>query len=527
MESERTKLIVIGLDGATWQLLDSLIAQGRLPNLASLKRGGASGVLESCILPWTFPAWRVYSSGKNPGKLGVYWFSTVDWANRTFRLNNANSFKSLDLWDYLNAQGLRTGVIDMPATYPPRPLDGFMISGYPAEDDRPYTYPPELKAKLRATFGYKTYAETSPDDREAYLGEQWDIIRSRFAVARHLLNEVDFLHLTIFCIDQVQHRFWGDEGLFEMWEVIDVELGRFVTESGYTYLFMSDHGFGPDPIAEIFQLNNWLAKEGYLRLRRRATDVLHRLGLTKRNVVGIARALGVDRWLRRNLPNWVRHAIPLRQEKTGEAMMFDRAPLINWEKSDVLADGHGLLYLNPELSPARKTELQRELQEKLSALHSPLTGLPVASEVYTKEELYSGPFLDQAPDLILLARDGCLVKDGVGGHEAFQPPQVERWNAKHALDGIFMAWGRHIQPSVTVQGASLVDLAPTALHLMNCPVPEDMDGHVLSEIFAPESAPARRAVSQMEAATAVQRKTDLTEEDTATITERLRNLGYL
>jgi predicted AlkP superfamily phosphohydrolase/phosphomutase len=484
-------------------------------------------VLQSCILPWTFPAWRVYSSGKNPGKLGVFWFSNVDWTRREFHLNDATSFQSPDLWDHLNVHHLRTGVIDMPATYPPRPLDGFMISGYPAEDDKPYTYPKELKAKLKASFGYKTYAESDPQNREAYLEEQQEIIRSRFATARYLLDQVDFLHLTIFCIDQIQHRFWDDEGLFKTWEVLDEELGHFVTEPDYTYLFMSDHGFGPDPIADIFQLNTWLTQEGYLKVQRRAADMLYRLGLTKRKLRKFMEALGIAKWLRRNMPDRVRRAMPLRQGETGEAMMFDRAPLIDWEHSEVLADGHGLLYFNPDLSSDRRLHLQQELREQLSTLHAPITGLPIASHVYTREEIYTGPFLTQAPELILLSRDGCLVKDGVGGSEIFQPPETERWNAKHAPDGLFMAWGRHVQPGVTVQGASLVDLAPTSLHMMGCPIPKAMDGRVLREIFPPGSEPDERATMWTDSEPKAQPKKGMTEEEDATIAERLQNLGYI
>ncbi|MFQ5615259.1 MAG: alkaline phosphatase family protein [Anaerolineales bacterium] len=531
------KLIVIGLDGATWHLIDPLIAQGRLPNLSRLRKEGASGVLQSCILPWTFPAWRVYASGRNPGKLGVFWFSSVDWASRRFVLNDANSYRGPDLWDYLNTAGLRTGVIDMPATYPPRPLDGFMVSGYPAEDDKPYTYPPELKAGLKTRFGYKTYAKSNPDDREAYLSEQQDIIRSRFAAARYLLDRVDFLHLTVFCIDQVQHRFWGDEGLFATWEVLDAEIGRFVTQPNFTYLFMSDHGFGPDPISDVFQLNAWLVEQGCLRLRKNAADMLHRAGLNKHTLLQAARKLGIANWLRRVVPENLRRAIPLRQEATGEAMMFDRAPLIDWEHSQALADGHGLIYFNPSLPGERKTALAGELRQKLTALRSPITGLPVAARVYERDEIYHGPALANAPDVILLGRDDCLIKDGVGGSQVFQPPELERWNAKHAPDGVFMAWGRHIQPGAGIRNASLIDLAPTILHTLGCAVPADMDGRVLGEIFAPESDPARRDVVDdlsrlSEPLVTPQHATPETSTPEAddlnkSMEERLRNLGYL
>lgn len=521
------KLIVLGLDGATWDLIDPLIEAGRLPNLARLKQEGASGPLTSCILPWTFPAWRVYSSGRNPGKLGVYWFSTLDWANKQFRLNDANAYRGADLWDYLNAQGVRTGVIDMPATYPPRTLDGFMVAGYPAEDHYPYTQPPELKQELISKFGYQTYAKSRSEDKAAYLAEQQAIIRSRFAAARELLPQVDFLHLTIFCIDQVQHVYWQEEGLYQTWQVLDEEIGKFVHDPDVTYLFMSDHGFGPGKIEELFQLNAWLAAEGYLNLKPSAASLFKKLGISRRGLVAGLRKMGLYGMLRRVVPADVKRAVPIPQEATGEAMMFGREPLIDWDESQAIADGHGLIYLNPELSDAERLTLAKTIRQQLAKIVSPSTGKAVAQKVYLRDELYRGPDLSGAPDLVMLGRDGCLIKDGVGGQDVFQSAANERWNAKHALHGVLLAWGRNIAAGQDVTDANLIDLAPTILHAFGYGVPIDMDGTPLLEIFDLHSAPANSAVVSIEPLSGQLAAPHVGDTDDQGMEERLRDLGYL
>ena len=522
-----SKLIVIGLDGATWSLIDPLIEAGRLPNLARLKEEGASGPLTSCILPWTFPAWRVYSSGRNPGKLGVYWFSRLDWSKKQFALNDATAYQGPDLWDYLNAEGLRTGVIDMPATFPPRPLDGFMIAGYPAEDRFAFTHPLELKTKLVEQFGYQTYTKTTSADKEAYLAEQQAIIRSRFAVAKSLLHQVDFLHLTIFCIDQIQHVYWQDEGLYQTWEVLDEEIGRFVTDPDTTYLFMSDHGFGPGQIEELFQLNAWLVEQGHLQLKASAASLFQKLGLSRRGLVAALRKVGLYNLLRRWVPANVKRAIPIPQEATGEAMMFGREPLIDWDESQAIADGHGLIYLNPSLSDAHRETLATDLKRHLAIVVSPATGKTVAQKVFLRDELYRGPDLSGAPDLVMLGRDGCLIKDGVGGQDVFQSATNERWNAKHALQGIFMAWGRDIAAGQQVTDANLIDLAPTVLHALGHGVPNDMDGTPLLKIFTRESAPANAAVRVIDPLADQPVASEAGEARDRDMEERLRDLGYL
>jgi predicted AlkP superfamily phosphohydrolase/phosphomutase len=165
----RGKMLVIGLDGACWDLIVRWIESGELPNIKRLKERGCWGPMQSCIPPITCPAWHCYATGKNPGKLGVFWWQYLDLKNRKVITPNSKSFKSRALWNYLNDAGYKTGIIGMPTTYPPKKVDGFMVSGGLDCGNAGYTYPRELEIWLRREFDYKPRPEGSvidPDKRD-------------------------------------------------------------------------------------------------------------------------------------------------------------------------------------------------------------------------------------------------------------------------------------------------------------------------------------------------------------------------
>ena len=115
--------IILGLDGANWDLLSPWLESGKLPNIQSLRDNGTTADLESCLPPVTCPNWRCYSTGKNPGKLGVYWWEKIDAENRTLSTPTSKSFKSANYWDYLAADDISTGIFNLPMTYPPLPIE--------------------------------------------------------------------------------------------------------------------------------------------------------------------------------------------------------------------------------------------------------------------------------------------------------------------------------------------------------------------------------------------------------------------
>ena len=143
-----TETIVLGLDGANWALLDPWIEGGRLPNIAALRDEGVWTDMHSCFPPVTCPNWRCYSTGKNPGKLGVFWWENIDTDRQTLTTPDSRSFKSANYWDYLNREGLSAGVMNLPMTYPPFEVEDFIIAGGPDSEQTEYTHPPELGDRL-------------------------------------------------------------------------------------------------------------------------------------------------------------------------------------------------------------------------------------------------------------------------------------------------------------------------------------------------------------------------------------------
>ena len=149
------RCILLGLDGATYDLLDPWMDAGLLPNLKDLLARGAKGVLRSTDPPTTPPAWTSVLTGVNPGKHGIFDFRDSFHRDPRRPLVSSRSMKAPRIWQILNAAGLRTAIMNVPITFPPEPLDGFMISGMMTpNDEADYTYPSELKARLDGMVGH-------------------------------------------------------------------------------------------------------------------------------------------------------------------------------------------------------------------------------------------------------------------------------------------------------------------------------------------------------------------------------------
>jgi predicted AlkP superfamily phosphohydrolase/phosphomutase len=188
-------------------------------------------------------------------------------------------------------------------------------------------------------------------------------------------------------------------------------------------------------------------------------------------------------------PEWLLNYIP---NEAGEIERGGKAGSVDWDATEALASGQGPIYLTVDRDSARYERLRTELIEKLGSLTDP-RGRPVLAAVHRGEDIYDGPYIDDAPDLVMEQAAGVHIPGSVGRDEVFSDPRADGWRAENKREGLFVATG----PDFTtgrIEGLSILDLAPTLLHLHGCPVPEDMDGTVRSEVFAPGSEPAERAV---------------------------------
>jgi len=493
----RNKVLIIGLDGATWNLLKPLIKDGKLSTIKKLVDEGVHGDLESSIPHVTFPAWKCYSTGKNPGKLGVYWWMNVDVKNQKIIINDSKSFKSKELWDYLSSEDITCGIIGMPTTYPPKKVNGFMI----AENIMPCsgnTYPKDLEKEIKDRFSYTfNFIDFHGADRNLVIEDRKRLIKQRFDVTNYLVKKYnpEFFHLTIFHIDNIQHFYWKymeekdkryGKAIESSWILIDKELKKLIENFGdeNTSIFlMSDHGF--TSMKAVFNINKWLIEKGYLTLANTSL---------KSTVYNIGLKLGVNSKIINKLTNipLIKYFLP-DTEKIGTNLS---ETLIDWQKSKIIPLGEGVLYINTKIVDEKEyNSFKDKVIKEIKNIRNPNNGEKLAKAVYSKKDIYKGPYLDKAPDILILPNEGYEIISSFVKEKmklwSFSPKE-EGLSGIHKLHGIFTAKGPNIKRGIEIQKVKIYDIAPTILHIFGLPIPNDMDGRVLTEIFEEDSEFAKR-----------------------------------
>lgn len=462
--------IVLGLDGANWDLLRPWLDEGRLPNIDTLRESGVHSEMESCLPPVTCPNWRCYSTGKNPGKLGVYWWEKIDTDARTLSTPTSRSFRSANYWDYLNRAGMTAGVVNLPMTYPPFDLDGFMVAGGPGSEQSDYAHPESLADSLDDQ-GYRLHPDatiTSKDD-EAAAETIVELIEDRLQTFRDLLSErdVDVAHLTVFYVNVLQHFFWRGDPTRRAWEVIDQHIGAIREEySDATLYLMSDHGC--EEIDTMFYANAWLEREGYLRTTGDSAGLFERVGLNQQVLARWTDQLGVRKLASRLAPGFLMRRLPEDEEGAKREQKLHR---VDWDHSRAVASGQGLVYVIGD-----EEEANEAIREDLEELESEVSGTRIARGVFRREDVYDGPYVDEAPDIVFDQTPGIHTSGAIGNNPVFE--DVSHWRAENVRTGLFLADGPDIQGTID-RDVSIVDVAPTLLHGLGCPVPEDVDGDPL------------------------------------------------
>lgn len=548
--SSEPRLVIIGLDGATLDLIDPLIAQGRLPNMASLRKEGASGTLRSTLPPVTAAAWSSFMTGLNPAKHGIFQWRTYDptrYTNLDERVVTAERLAGRTFWDALGRAGNRVAVITVPVTYPTWPVNGYMISGYPCPDaKRNHTYPPEWGESLPQSYNFSADHYLKASDEEI-LKDGLDMLRRRTDLALALISkdEIDICVMVLGAIDRAQHDFfkYADpcfpayhaaspefrEAINRHYQVADEQVGRLLetlAPDGVT-LVISDHGGGPHP-PRYFHTNAWLQAHGWLATREGAA--VSTTNLFRRSIRAVRQWLPFEETLRRVLPQAI---VDRTRSYTLNIANVDwsgtkayRFPMYHpAEGIEINLKGR-----QPQGQVEPGTEYERLVGDIMRALrdaHDPATGGPIVQEVYAREEIYDGPYLDIAPDIVFVCCPS--HRTGVELRGEFTAPvelgALRKYNGVHTMDGILFAYGEGIARGKEVSGARLIDIAPTVLHLAGLPVPNEMDGRVLTEILTKDRAAVPVAYVDTEARQSMQ--VELTPEEEAEMLEKLRGLGYV
>lgn len=513
-----TRTFVVGLDGANWLLAEPWLDEGRLPNLAALRETGAYATSQSCYPPVTHPNWKCYSSGKNPGKHGVYWFERIDLANERIDIMNGDDYRTAELWDYLNADGQTAGVVNMPSMYPPRDLDGFVVAGGPdavegeyRSIEGGYASPSELEDRLRDRYDYRVHPDpllSSNQERGAEVEEILELLDMRLQVARDLFIEegLDFAHVTLFYLNVLHHFFWDAEPTRRAWELVDEWLGELADLDDTNLVVMSDHGAAPTTTE--FYINEWLAENGYQTRTRSLDGYFQRVGLTRETVLAVAKRLGVVDTLAAVVPESVQQLVP----QSAGAKRERKLEQVVLPETKAMASGQGPVYINPAFDvDAVREALIADLQQATDD-----TSRLLFDGVYPAEDVYDGPYVDIGPEVVVDQRPGVHVNDGMGGGVVQSDP--DRWAAENTMTGIFLTNGPDIAPRGDLGEIDIRDIAPTILANHGVDIPTDMDGEVL-EVFADPPAVATQEP--------IDRDTTGPASGSDAVANRLKQLGYM
>ena len=551
-----TKLLIIGLDGATFDLIKPWAAEGKLPTLAKLMHGGVSGDLESTLPPVTSPAWPTFMTGKNPGKHGVFDF--IRPRAGSFDMVNASQIHGKLLWEILSEAGYSVGVLNVPITYPPRKVNGYMVPGLLSPDQGKTVYPADLLKPYEAELGkYRLTpnVQYKPGNEDEFIADIHDLIDTQLRYALRLMADhpTDVLMLHFLASDNGSHALWrfmdkthprydaalgakyGDE-MLKLYQHLDRSVAQVIEFANNPLLaanhqppstiIMSDHGFGP--LHRTINLNILFIEKGLMHLKPKFFAQLRwwafRNGLTPATAYKILSKLGLQ-----NLTTKVSRKS--RNEMVGKFLSFED---VDWSKTIAYSMGHvGQIYLNLQgrephgiITPDRYAAARKQVIDALNTLTDPATGKPLVDRIIPREEAAHGPYADQGADLHLILDGYKTIAFPLFATEGrVLTPQIRGDSGCHRLHGVFIGNGAAFVNGATVPNARIIDLAPTILHLLNVPVPDDMDGRVLIDALTPELR--ARAMQTAAATTATQTQVDFTEEEQAEVEERLRALGYL
>jgi predicted AlkP superfamily phosphohydrolase/phosphomutase len=533
------KVLIIGLDGADWRILQPYIDDGLMPNLAHMVETGVSGPLRSTIPTNSSVAWSTFMTGRNPGKHAVYDFMRRSSDNPLLMVGvNSQSLRSETWFDVLGRHGRKVGAINVPVTYPPFPVSGFMLGGMFVHEGQPYTFPESLANELDDHVGGFPVNcirwRFMLGKLEELLDEAIAVTQQRARVLEYLIDHKDWdVLIQVFVgTDRLQHPLmhvldpghprYDDElarrlrpKLRTFFQLTDDMLGRSRQQIGQDAVLMiiSDHGF--QSVHRAIYVREILARNGLLRTQDRAVlpwSIQRRL-----------RTLGqiVKRAMPGVFPDDGRQ-VGAHMEMAGLAWSRTQAYVTTRTSQGVYVNLAGR---EPRgiVSPGADYErLLDDVQEVLLDERDPSNGQRVIESVMRGEELYSGPWADLAPDLMFIPAAGYAAAGGAKSHLG----SFEWRTGDHGLDGIFVASGPGLKRREKISGAGLIDVAPSVLYLAGMPIPQDMDGQVL-DLFSDRRLTTDPPV--YEQGTTMHGGSDYvyTSEEERQVEEQLRSLGYL
>jgi predicted AlkP superfamily phosphohydrolase/phosphomutase len=546
-----TKTLLVGLDGIGFDILETMRADGRIPNIARLMDEGASGVLRSTYPPITGTAWCSFMTGRNPGKHGVYAFMRRTRGSYLWEPCSYSSIRMKTMWEDLCAAGKRVGVVNMPMTFPPKISNGVMIAGMNAPSERAQiSDPPELKGRLNEMAGgYRldvSWADYLGEGgtKEGLLDALIGLTEQRTRVCRELIGDgaFDVFAVVYVAMDRVQHTLWeylGVEGpkpedeegwrisnlCGQVYAAVDEGVGQLVGAfgEGADVILMSDHGFGPltgwADVNEVLAHHGLLAEKTRNSVREGMVRIAHKLGISPHTVRRVAKSLGLGRAAEKAI-----------ESAGGSIGRYDMP------RTKAYCYMHNDLHVNlaardPQgvVEPEEYDAVRQQVIDVLLNLRDERTGEPLVMEVSRREDIYSGEMTDLMPDMVITQhKPGHMLSGMVYRPSDDAITRRDLHHGVHTMDGVYIACGPNFRSKAKADDARIIDVCPTILAAHGVPLSTDIDGRPLLETMAERFSEPGAILTTEEAGARVPDADEaISDEEKEEMAERLRGLGYM
>ena len=510
--THHSRAVVIGLDGATFELLDPLMSGGAMPHLKGICGRGRRAILRSTKPPITACAWPTMYTGSEPGRHSIFDFRRpLREPDLKRRYVNSSSIRLPKIWELLAEEGKGSILLNLPLTYPPFEMSGRLISGMPLPSGaREIGYPKGLLDEIeKECGGYIADIDflrgdipdiSNAEALQQLMGELHKALEYRLRAAQYLMSQGEWrMFFACFILpDRVQHLYYQlldekslqgkkldkNEGkvrekLIALYGKLDEALGALVNtlETNDCLIILSDHGFGP--LKRIFHLNLWLQEKGYLKFDG---------GKGKGSS-------GVKRFIPESVKRPLRAILGRKPDMVG----YNPLAFIDWAATRAYCGSSSEqgVYLNVKgrepygivEQGLEYTEIRDRLMKELEGAKDPATGERIFEVVCPREEIQSGRFIENAADIYIQPTryEWVMAEEHVG---EMSMPWLHRWGGFHREEGIFIAAGPMIRGGGELPSFEMTQVMPTILASLGVPVPEWVDANPPGGLFAEEFAAA-------------------------------------
>ena len=471
-----SRVFVMGVDGGSYPLIKKFINEGYLPNFKKVIEKGKFCEFESTIPPHTAPGWVSIATGTNPGTHGIYQFWKTQGSKYVGDFQGSYNWNATPIWKILNEYGLKTGMVNIPMTHPPMPVDGYIIT-WPLTKTLNYSYPRELLSEIASEGGhYYPDLYTMYTGQEDYLERACEITRKRVKTIKYLMQnkEWDFMMAVFTEVDRISHYTWQymdktspcyeenpkmQHAVRKIYEETDKALGEILENLPKDTLFvsLSDHGF--DVGLVNFNINTFLINHGYMSLKEVGSG-----NKGEENLVGSDM----------DYSNWFQTTIDGKQYE------------VDFENTKVFMAAPGSYGLNINLQGRQEKgivsdkeyhKLISQLKQELSELEHPFKKEKLFKEILSQDEAYSGEKQGDAPDIICIPNGyGIMVNHKIIPDQLFSLPDQK---GMHERDGYILFYGDGIDENKELEKVQIIDFAPTILQYYGISKTDKMEGKAL------------------------------------------------